>query len=54
MIVELVRDIQDGHRDSSVPFRGVAPVVLSLIGLSIPLAIGVGIGFILIVVPGLS
>lgn len=55
MVVELVRDIQDGHRDSSVEqlFRSVAPIVLPLIGLSILLAIGVGIGFILIIVPGL-
>jgi hypothetical protein len=55
MVVELVRDVQDGRRDSSVGqlFRGVAPVVLPLIGLSILLGIGVTIGFILIVVPGL-
>jgi hypothetical protein len=55
MVVELVRDIQDGRRDSSVEqlFRSVAPVVLPLIGLSILLAIGVGIGFVLIIVPGL-
>jgi hypothetical protein len=55
MVVELVRDIQDGRRDSSVEqlFRSVAPVVLPLIGLSILLGIGVTIGFILIIVPGL-
>lgn len=55
MVVELVRDIQDGRRDSSVGqlFRSVAPVVLPLIGLSILLGIGVGIGLILIIVPGL-
>jgi hypothetical protein len=55
MVVELVRDVQDGRRDSSVEqlFRSVAPIVLPLIGLSILLGIGVGIGFILIIVPGL-
>lgn len=55
MVVELVRDVQDGRRDSSVGqlFRSVAPVVLPLIGLSILLGIGVAIGFILIIVPGL-
>lgn len=55
MVVELVRDVQDGHRDSSVGqlFRSVAPVVLPLIGLSILLGVGVGIGLILIIVPGL-
>lgn len=55
MVVELVGDVQDGRRDSSVEqlFRGVAPIVLPLIGLSILLGIGVGIGFILIIVPGL-
>jgi hypothetical protein len=55
MVVELVRDVQDGRRDSSVEqlFRGVAPIVLPLIGLSLLLGIGVGIGFILIIVPGL-
>ncbi len=55
MVVELVRDIQDGRRDSSVGqlFRSVAPIVLPLIGLSILLGIGVAIGFILIIIPGL-
>ena len=55
MVVELVRDVQDGRRDSSVEqlFRSVAPIVLPLIGLSILLGIGVGIGFILIIIPGL-
>jgi hypothetical protein len=55
MVVELVRDIQDGRRDSSVEqlFRSVAPIVLPLIGLSILLGVGVGVGFVLIIVPGL-
>jgi hypothetical protein len=55
MVVELVGDVQDGRLDSSVGqlFRSVTPIVLPLIGLSILLAIGVGIGFVLIIVPGL-
>jgi hypothetical protein len=55
MVVELVGDVQDGRRDASVGrlFRGVAPIVLPLIGLSILLGVGVGIGFILLIVPGL-
>jgi hypothetical protein len=55
MVVELVGDVQDGRRDSSVEqlFRGVAPIVLPLIGLAIILGIGVGIGFLLLIVPGL-
>jgi hypothetical protein len=55
MVVELVRDVQDGRRDSSIEqlFRSVTPIVLPLIGLSILLGIGVGIGFVLIIVPGL-
>jgi hypothetical protein len=55
MVVELVGDVQDGRRDSSVGqlFRGVAPIVLPLIGLSILLGLGVGIGFVLLIVPGL-
>jgi hypothetical protein len=55
MVVELARDVQDGHRDSSVGqlFGSVAPVVLPLIGLSILLGLGVGIGLVLLIVPGL-
>jgi hypothetical protein len=55
MVVELVGDVQDGRRDSSVGqlFRSVAPVILPLVGLSILLGIGVTIGLVLIVVPGL-
>jgi hypothetical protein len=55
MVVELVRDVQDGRRDSSVGdlFRSVAPVVLPLIGVSILAGIGIVIGFILLIVPGL-
>jgi hypothetical protein len=55
MVVELVGDVQDGRRDSSVGqlFRGVAPVVLPLIVLSLLVGIGITLGLILLVVPGL-
>src|SRR3954468_5881498 len=55
MVVELVRDVQDGRRDSSVGdlFRAVQPVVLPLIAVSILGGLGIGIGFILLIVPGL-
>jgi hypothetical protein len=55
MVVELVRDVQDGRRDSSVGelFRSVAPVVLPLIAVSILAGIGIVIGFFLLIIPGL-
>jgi hypothetical protein len=55
MVVELVRDVQDGRRDSSVGqlFSSVAPVVLPLLAVSILAAIGIAIGFVLIIIPGL-
>jgi hypothetical protein len=55
IVVELVADVQDGCRDSSVGqlFRRVAPVLLPLIGLSILWDFAVAIGFILLIVPGL-
>ncbi|MBS1878635.1 MAG: hypothetical protein JST31_03905 [Actinobacteria bacterium] len=55
MVVSLVRDIQDGSRDLSVGelYRSVTPVLWPLIGASILFAIGVAIGFVLLVVPGL-
>jgi MFS family permease len=55
MVVSLVHDVQDGRRDSSVGelFRAVSPVLGPLIGASLLYGIGVGIGFILIIVPGL-
>lgn len=54
MVVELVADIQDGRRDSSVGrlFRSVTPIWLPLIGLAILLGIAVTIGFVLLIVPG--
>ena len=55
MVVELVRDVQDGRRDHSVAdlLRSVEPVLLPLIGVSILFAIGLLIGFLLFIVPGL-
>jgi hypothetical protein len=54
MVVSLVHDVQDGRLDSSVGdlFRSVTPVLWPLIGASILYGLGVGIGFILLVVPG--
>lgn len=55
MVVELVRDVQDGRRDSSVGrlFASVAPIVLPLIGLSLVVGLGVVVGFVLLIVPGI-
>jgi hypothetical protein len=54
MVVSLVHDVQDGRRDSSVGelFRSVGPVLGALIGASILYGFGVGIGFVLLIVPG--
>jgi hypothetical protein len=55
MIVELVADVQDGRRDASVGqlLRAVTPVLGQLILVAIVAGILTGIGFVLIVVPGL-
>src|SRR4051795_3502208 len=55
MVVNLVRDVQDGRRDYSTGelFRSVTPVVLPLLGLAIVAGIGIAIGFVLIIIPGL-
>jgi hypothetical protein len=54
MVVSLVRDVQDGRRDSSVGelFRSVSPVLGALVGASILYGLAVGIGFFLLIVPG--
>jgi MFS family permease len=54
MVVSLVHDIQDGRRDSSVGelFRSVGPVLGPLIGASLLYGFGVGVGFLLLIVPG--
>jgi hypothetical protein len=55
MVVELVRDVQDGRRDSSFGdlFTSIAPVVLPLFAVSLLAGIGIAIGFVLLIVPGL-
>jgi hypothetical protein len=55
MVVKLVQDLQDGRRDHSVGelLVSVEPVLLQLIAVSILFAIGVGLGFVLFIIPGL-
>jgi hypothetical protein len=55
MVVGLVKDVQDGRRDSSVGelMRSVAPVVLPLLGAGLLIGLGAGAGFLLLVAPGL-
>lgn len=55
MVVGLVRDVQDGRRDSSVSelFGFAAPVLLPLIGAGLLSGLGIGIGIVLLIVPGL-
>jgi Uncharacterised protein family (UPF0259) len=55
MVVELVQDVQDGRRDHSIGdlLRSVEPVFWPLLAVSILFGIAVGIGFILLIIPGL-
>jgi hypothetical protein len=55
MVVELVDDVRDGRLDQSVGgmIRSVSPVLLPLVAVSFLAAIGIAIGFIFIIVPGL-
>src|SRR5947209_9913523 len=55
MIVELVADIRDGRRDSSVGalLRAVTPVLGRLILVALVAGIGIVVGLLLIVIPGL-
>jgi hypothetical protein len=55
MVVELVADVQDGRRDSSVGalLRAVTPVVGQLVLVGFVAAILEGLGLILLIVPGL-
>lgn len=55
MVVGLVKDVQDGRRDSSVGelVDATWPVVLPLIGAGLLSGIAIGIGMFLLVIPGL-
>lgn len=55
MVVGLVQDVQDGRRDSSVGelMRSVLPVLGALIGAGILAGLGIFVGFLLLIVPGL-
>ncbi|HWH92415.1 MAG TPA: YciC family protein [Baekduia sp.] len=56
MVVELVRDVQDGRRDSSIGqlFASVTPVLATLLAVSVLFGLGVAIGFVLLILPGLA
>jgi hypothetical protein len=55
MVVGLVRDVQEGRRDSSVGelFNVAAPVVMPLLGAGLLCAVAAGVGLFLFLVPGL-
>jgi lipid-A-disaccharide synthase-like uncharacterized protein len=55
MVVKLVQDVQDGRRDHSVRtlVESVSPVFWPLLAVSILFGIAVGIGFVLLIIPGL-
>ena len=55
MVVQLVRDVQDGRRDHTMGelFSSVSPVLPALIAVSILAGLGIGFGFLLLIVPGL-
>lgn len=54
-VVELVSDARDGRRDQTVGdlFSAASPYILPLIGFGILAGIGIAIGFVLILIPGL-
>jgi len=55
MVVKLVQDVQDGRRDNSIGelVRSVEPVFWPLVAVSILFGLGVAIGFIFLIIPGL-
>jgi hypothetical protein len=55
MVVQLVADVRDGHRDASASqlLRSVTPVLGQLILVGIVVGLGVLVGLVLIIVPGL-
>ena len=54
-VVKLVQDVRDGRRDHSIEelFESAAPYVVTLILNGFLAAIGIGIGLVLLIVPGL-
>jgi hypothetical protein len=54
-VVKLVEDVRDGRRDMTMSdlFSAAAPSILPLIAFGILFGLGVGIGLVLIIVPGL-
>jgi hypothetical protein len=55
MVVQVVADVQDGRRDASVGdiLNSVTGAVLPLIGAGLLAGLGIAIGFILLIIPGL-
>ena len=55
MVVKLVQDLQENRRDHSIRdlLRSVEPVLLPLIAVSILAGLGIAIGFVLFIIPGL-
>ncbi|HEX2085432.1 MAG TPA: hypothetical protein VHF89_07100 [Solirubrobacteraceae bacterium] len=55
MVIEAVRDIQDGRRDFTIGglFRSVLPVLPMLVGIGLLAGLGIALGFLLLIVPGL-
>lgn len=55
MVVELVSDVQDGRRDATVSqlLNAATPVIGPLILVGILGGIGIAIGFVLVIIPGL-
>jgi hypothetical protein len=53
-VVRLVQDVRDGRRDHTVGdlFSSATPAIVPLIAFGILFSIGVGIGFVLLIVPG--
>src|SRR3954452_1101311 len=54
-VVKLVEDVRDGRRDQGIGdlFSSAAPAILPLVGFAILAGIAIGIGLILIIIPGL-
>src|SRR5262245_40398961 len=54
-VVRLVQDVRDGRRDQTMGdlFSSASPAIVPLIAFGILFSIGVGIGFLLLIIPGL-